>query len=70
MKPAWQTKRSSPAWSLARFGITPRFWSASDTRTRRPSALVRVNGRPWTRFAAEDVDITGLSGSVVVEAEY
>ncbi len=31
---------------------------------------VRVNGRPWTRFAAEDVDITGLSGSVVVEAEY
>lgn len=32
--------------------------------------LARVNGRPWTRFAAEDVDITGLSGSVVVEAGY
>jgi hypothetical protein len=32
---------------------------------------VSVNGRPWTRFAAEDVDITGLSESVVVvEAEY
>jgi hypothetical protein len=31
---------------------------------------VAVNGRPWTRFAAEDVDITGLSGNVVVEAEY
>lgn len=32
--------------------------------------VVAVNGRPWTRFAAEDVDITGLSGSVVVGAEY
>jgi len=32
--------------------------------------VVSVNGRPWTRFVAEDVDITGLSGSVAVEAEY
>jgi len=32
--------------------------------------VVRVNGRPWTRFAAEDVDITGLSGNVTVEVEY
>jgi hypothetical protein len=31
---------------------------------------VQVNARPWTRFAAEDVDITGMSGNVVVEAEY
>ena len=31
---------------------------------------VSVNGRLWTRFAAEDVDITGLSGSVAVEVEY
>jgi hypothetical protein len=31
---------------------------------------VNVNGKPWKKFAAEDVDITGLSGSVVVEAEY
>ena len=31
---------------------------------------VSVNGRLWTRFAGEDVDITGLSGSVVVEVEY
>jgi hypothetical protein len=31
---------------------------------------VNVNGRPWTTFSAEDVDITGLSGSVVVEAVY
>jgi hypothetical protein len=31
---------------------------------------VKVNGSPWTRFAAEDVDITGLGGSVVVEAQY
>ncbi len=43
-------------------------------RFRNPDKLalraVRVDGRPWTRFAGEDVDITGLSGSVVVEAEY
>ena len=43
-------------------------------RFRHPDKLalraVRVDGRPWTRFAGEDVDITGLSGSVVVEAEY
>jgi hypothetical protein len=32
--------------------------------------VVSVNGRSWTRFEGEDVDITGLSGSVVVEAEY
>ena len=32
--------------------------------------VVRVNGRLWTRFAAEDVDITGLSGNVTVEVEY
>jgi hypothetical protein len=32
--------------------------------------VVRVNGRPWTQFGAEDVDITGLSGNVVVEADY
>jgi hypothetical protein len=31
---------------------------------------VRVNGRPWTRFEGEDVDITGLSGNVVVEVNY
>jgi hypothetical protein len=43
-------------------------------RFRNPDKLamraVRVNDRPWTRFAAEDVDITGLSGNVVVEVEY
>ncbi len=43
-------------------------------RFRHPDRLairvVRINGRPWTRFAAEDVDITGLSGSVAVEVEY
>ena len=43
-------------------------------RFRHPDRLairvVRINGRPWTRFAAEDVDITGLSGSVSVEATY
>jgi hypothetical protein len=32
--------------------------------------VVTVNDRPWTRFAAEDVDVTGLSGSVVVEVKY
>jgi hypothetical protein len=31
---------------------------------------VKVNGKPWTRFSAEDVDITGLSGSVVVAVQY
>ena len=32
--------------------------------------VVNVNGRPWTRFAGEDVDITGLTGSVMVEVDY
>ena len=31
---------------------------------------VRINGRPWPRFEGEDVDITGLSGTVAVEAEF
>jgi hypothetical protein len=31
---------------------------------------VKVNGSSWTRLAAEDVDITGLSGSVTVEVSY
>jgi hypothetical protein len=43
-------------------------------RFRHPDKLtlraVNVNGRLWTRFAAEDVDISELSGSVAVEAEY
>ena len=32
--------------------------------------VVILNGQPWTRFAGEDVDVTGLSGSVTVEAGY
>jgi len=31
---------------------------------------VRVDGKPWSRFSGEDVDITGLGGSVVVDATY
>jgi len=31
---------------------------------------VNVNGKPWKKFAAEDVDITGLRGNVVVQVEY
>ena len=33
-------------------------------------SAVRVQGKPWSRFSGEDVDITGLGGSVVVEATY
>jgi hypothetical protein len=43
-------------------------------RFRHPDRKViraaQVNGRPWTRFAGEDVDITGLTGTVSVEAEF
>jgi hypothetical protein len=43
-------------------------------RFRHPNksaiASVSVNGRSWTRFDGEDVDITGLSENVLVEAEY
>jgi hypothetical protein len=31
---------------------------------------VRINGRPWPRFEGEDVDITGLTGTVTVEAKF
>jgi hypothetical protein len=43
-------------------------------RFRNPDRAVicaaRINGRPWTSFAGEDVDITGMKGSVVVEVRY
>ena len=37
---------------------------------RLPIRTVTINGRPSSGFAGEDVDISGLSGSVTVEAEY
>jgi hypothetical protein len=37
---------------------------------RKEIRAVRVNGRPWSRFKAEDVDITGLTGTVTLEAEF
>ena len=37
-----------------------------------PIAAVEVNGRPWTAFdpAKGDVDITGMNGTVAIEAHY
>jgi hypothetical protein len=43
-------------------------------RFRNPDRAVlctaRINGRPWTDFADEDVDITGMKGTIVVEVQY
>ncbi|MEW6750868.1 MAG: hypothetical protein AB1505_07805 [Candidatus Latescibacterota bacterium] len=37
---------------------------------RQPVAACRVDGREWTRFSGEDVDLTGLLGTVEVEAAF
>ena len=37
---------------------------------KKPIRSVKVNGKKWTGFDGEDVDVTGLRGTVMVEARF
>jgi len=68
--PDWAGRRILADVELGRLWGKPRVL----VRFRHPEKAsireARVNGRVWTRWSGEDVDITGLSGTVTLEVDY